>query len=84
MIDLNCGQQVCQIHNGTRGNTVGLLSTLSRLFNGEKPQQNVLQVDDRTATRPMQVPRDSDATRPSYRIGDQEWLKIQKAIDQAG
>lgn len=63
---------------------MGLLSTLSRLFNGKKPQEIVLQVDDRTETRPMQVHRDLDATRPSYRIGDQEWLKIQKAIDQAG
>ena len=57
-----------------------LLSTLNKLINGEKPQQD----DDRTATRPIQVPRDRDATRPSFRISDEKWHKIQKAIDQAG
>ena len=61
-----------------------LLSKLSKLIIGEQPQPHSFQSDERVATRPMQPPRDSDATRPTYRISDEKWFKIQKAIDQAG
>lgn len=69
-----------------RGETrqMQLLSKLSKLISGEEPQPSPSESDDRLATRPMQPPRDHDATRPSYRISDEKWLKIQKAIDQAG
>ena len=61
-----------------------LLSKLRKLIGGEQEQLLSGPNDERTATRPMQSPRDRDATRPSYRITDQKWQKIQKAIDQAG
>ena len=61
-----------------------LLSKLRKLIDGEQEQLLNGPNDERIATRPMQAPRDRDATRPSYRITDQKWQKIQKAIDQAG
>jgi hypothetical protein len=62
-----------------------LLSALSKLIAGQ-PQQNIRpQEDDQAATRPMEEPRrQDDRTRPSRRIRDEQWLKIQKVIDQAG
>jgi len=36
----------------------------------------------------MRIPEDiyerNERTRPSRRVNDQKWLRIQKAIDQAG
>jgi hypothetical protein len=60
------------------------LSKLSKLITGEQPQPLTPQFDGRPATRPVQTPQDRDATRPSYRINDEKWLRIQKAMDQAG
>ena len=61
-----------------------LLSTLKKMIGGEQGQLLNSVIDERSATRPMQSPIDRDATRPTYRITDQKWQKIQKAIDQAG
>jgi hypothetical protein len=61
-----------------------LLSKLSKLISGEQSQPHPFQSDSRPATRPTQPPQDRDATRPSYRISDEKWLEVQKAIDQAG
>jgi hypothetical protein len=62
-----------------------LLSALSKLITGEQEKITLRQQDDRSATRPMEGPkRPEDRTRPSQRIRDEKWLKIQKVIDQAG
>lgn len=62
-----------------------LLSALSKLIKREEPSPARPGRDERSATRPMQAPRDrDDRTRPSPRITDKRWRQIQKAIDQAG
>ena len=62
-----------------------LLSALSKLITGEQENITLRQQDDRSATRPMEGPKHpEDRTRPSQRIRDEKWLKIQKVIDQAG
>ena len=72
-------------NQGRRGNAMQqLLSTLGKLINGGQSPKVALPYDERPITRPMQLPRERDATRPSHRISDQQWLEIQKAIDQAG
>jgi hypothetical protein len=64
------------------------ISRLSKLINSnsKKPGPYPLPEQlDRPATRPILLKRDyDDRTRPSPRISEQEWLKIQKAMDQAG
>jgi hypothetical protein len=60
-----------------------LLAKLRKLI-GEEQEQLLSGHNERTGTRPMKSLVDPDATRPSYRITDQKWQRIQKAIDQAG
>ena len=61
-----------------------LLSKLRKLIGGEQEQLFTLPKDEPHGSHPRQSARDREATRPSYRITDQKWQKIQKAIDQAG
>lgn len=62
-----------------------LFSKLNKLITGQQQPAVASPRDERSATRPMQGRHPHDeATRPSYRIRDEKWLRIQKAIDQAG
>lgn len=65
-----------------------LLSNLNRFMGRDKKAIVTPPPEDQLETRPMRIPKDfherSERTRPSQRINDQKWLKIQKAIDQAG
>jgi hypothetical protein len=59
-----------------------LFSSLNKLINKDKKPVPAQPPDDQLETRPMRIP--NERTRPSRSINDQKWLKIQKAIDQAG
>jgi hypothetical protein len=61
-----------------------LLSKLRKLIGGEQEQLFTMPNDEPSSSHSSQSARDREATRPSYRITDQKWQKIQKAIDQAG
>lgn len=61
-----------------------LLSKLKKLIGGEQEQRFTTPNDELHSSHPRQSARDREATRPSHRITDQKWQKIQKAIDQAG
>jgi hypothetical protein len=70
--------------------TMEFWSVLSKLITGQEqevivPYSPSKPRDERPATRPVQMTKDQDdSTRPTYRIRDKKWLKIQKAMDQAG
>jgi hypothetical protein len=61
-----------------------LLSILRKLIGGEQEQLFTMPNDEPYGDHPRQSTTDREATRPSHRITDQKWQKIQKAIDQAG
>jgi hypothetical protein len=61
-----------------------LLSKLKELIGAEQEEEPISPRVEPIVSPPTQSPKDRDATRPSYRIVDQKWRKIQKAIDQAG
>jgi hypothetical protein len=61
-----------------------LLSILRKLIGGEQEQLFTMPNDEPHGDHPRQATRDREATRPSHRITDQKWQRIQKAIDQAG
>lgn len=62
-----------------------LLSNLGKFIGRDKKAVEASPSEDMLETRPMRIPKDfHERTRPSQRINDQKWLKIQKAIDQAG
>jgi hypothetical protein len=72
--------------------TMEFWSVLSKLIAGEEQEviapyssANSKPKNERPATRPVQLTKEQDdSTRPTYRIRDKKWLKIQKAMDQAG
>jgi hypothetical protein len=61
-----------------------LWSKLRKLIGGEQEQLFTRPNDEPNGGYPRQSARDREATRPSHRITDPKWQKIQKAIDQAG
>ena len=62
-----------------------LFATLSNLITGDPQPALVPEKAQPEHTRTQYLLDDhDDRTRPSHRINDRTWLKIQKAIDQAG